>query len=192
MQVPLELAFVHVDPTDWAEGEIRDRLAKLEKNYGEVVSCRVRIERPNRSIGVPPVVHLELGIAGRPPMVVSHDPGHLRRKFQSPDLHNAIHEAFRIAERQLHELKEKRHGRSKQPHHDDENQFLGRVAELHPEDDHGFLQTKEGGLLYFHRNSILAGDFDSLKTDDEVRYVEDIGDTGPIATKVRVKAAATG
>jgi hypothetical protein len=28
MQVPLELAFVHTDPTDWAEGEIRERLAK--------------------------------------------------------------------------------------------------------------------------------------------------------------------
>jgi len=47
--------------------------------------------------------------------------------------------------------------------------------------------TKEGGLLYFHRNVILTGDFDKLRRGDEVRYVEDVGDTGPIATKVWVK-----
>ena len=35
---------------------------------------------------------------------------------------------------------------------------------------------------------MLSGDFDDLKRGDEVYYVEDVGDTGPIATKVRVKA----
>ena len=38
--------------------------------------------------------------------------------------------------------------------------------------------TKEGGLLYFHRNAILTGDFDKMRRGDEVYYVEDIGDTG--------------
>ena len=47
--------------------------------------------------------------------------------------------------------------------------------------------TKEGGLLYFHRNSVLAGDFDKLRRGQEVRYVEGMGDTGPTAAKVRVK-----
>jgi cold shock CspA family protein len=41
--------------------------------------------------------------------------------------------------------------------------------------------------LYFHRNSVLSGDFDHLSRGDEVHYNDDIGDTGPIATKVRVK-----
>jgi cold shock CspA family protein len=48
------------------------------------------------------------------------------------------------------------------------------------------LLTKEGGLLYFHRNSLLSGDFDGLERGDEVSYVEQTGDTGPIASKVRV------
>ena len=48
--------------------------------------------------------------------------------------------------------------------------------------------TKEGGLLYFHRNSLLTGAFDDLERGDDVYYNEDVGDTGPIATKVRVKA----
>ena len=61
------------------------------------------------------------------------------------------------------------------------------MAELVPDKDHEFLMTKEGRLLYFHRNAILSGDFDKLRRGDEVYYIEDVGDTGPVATKVRVK-----
>jgi cold shock CspA family protein len=60
------------------------------------------------------------------------------------------------------------------------------------EKDHGFVMTKEGGLLYFHRNAVLIGDFDRLRRGDAVSYVEEVGDTGPIATKIRVKAAPNG
>ena len=120
---------------------------------------------------------------------MSHEPDRLQRRFQTPDLHNAINEAFRIAEDQLAGLKEKLDGRSKNGQHDAENQFLGQVAEITPGQDFGFLMTKEGGLLYFHRNSVLAGDFDALERGDEVSYVEDMGDTGPTAVKVRVRAA---
>ena len=61
------------------------------------------------------------------------------------------------------------------------------MAETTPGEDFAFLMTKEGGLLYFHRNSLLAGDFDALERGDEVYYVEDMGDTGPVASKVRLK-----
>ena len=65
--------------------------------------------------------------------------------------------------------------------------MLGQIVEITPAQDFGFLLTASGGLLYFHRNSVLAGDFDRLEVGDQLHYVEDMGDTGPIATKVRVK-----
>jgi len=34
---------------------------------------------------------------------------------------------------------------------------------------------------------MLSGDFDRLTRGEEVSYVEEVGDTGPIASKVRVK-----
>jgi cold shock CspA family protein/ribosome-associated translation inhibitor RaiA len=190
MQVPLELAFHNTEKPAWAEEQIRAKVAELEKIYGRLNSCRVRVDQraDNANGTIPPVVHIELGIPGHKELVVSHEPDHLQRKFQRPDLHNAIHEAFRIAERRLRDLKEMREGRTKEPHHDSENQSLGQIAELAPEKEHGFLMTKEGGLLYFHRNAVLSGDFDALRRGHEVYYVEDVGDTGPIATKVRVKA----
>ena len=63
----------------------------------------------------------------------------------------------------------------------------GQVAEMRPCEDFGFLMTPDGGLLYFHRNSVLAGDFAALKRGDEVSYIEEMGDTGPVAVKVRAK-----
>ncbi len=189
MQVPLELAFHNIESSDWAKAEIRDRVADLERIYDRLTSCRVRIDqRANNSNGtIPPVVHIELGIPGRKDVVVSHEPDHLMRKFQRPDLSNAIQEAFRIAEQRLLDIKEQRDGRTKQAHHDAPNQALGQVAEIDPAGEFGFLLTKEGGLLYFHRNALLSGDFESLRQGDEVHYVEDMGDTGPTASKVRVK-----
>jgi cold shock CspA family protein/ribosome-associated translation inhibitor RaiA len=190
LQVPLEIAFHNIESSAWAEQEIRARVADLEKLYDRLTSCRVRIDQraKDRSGTIPPVVHIELGIPGRSDLVVSHEPDHLLRKYRHPDLHKAITEAFRIAARQLVDLKGQRDGRSKDAHHDAGNQSLGHVAEITPEQDFGFLMTKEGGLLYFHRNSLLCGDFDRLERGDEVHYNEDMGDTGPIATKVRVKA----
>jgi ribosome-associated translation inhibitor RaiA len=193
MQVPLEVAFHNIESSDWAEQEIRERVADLEKIYDRLTSCRVRVDQraKNNNGTIPPVVHIELGIPGRPDLVVSHDPDHLMRKYQRPDLHKAINEAFRIAERRLVDLKEQRDGRTKESHHDGPNQALGQIAEIDPGGEFGFLLTKEGALLYFHRNAMLSGNFDDLRRGHEVYYVDAMGDTGPIASKVRVKKGTT-
>jgi cold shock CspA family protein/ribosome-associated translation inhibitor RaiA len=192
MEVPLEIAFHNIESSDWAEEEIRARVAELEKIYDRIISCRVRVDQRQKNANntIPPVVHIELGIPGAKDIVVSHEPEHLQRKYQRPDLHRAINEAFRIAERRLLDLKEQRDGRTKHSRHDAPNQALGQVTEIDPAGDFGFLLTKEGGVLYFHRNSVLIGEFEELRRGDEVYYVEDAGDTGPTATKVRVKQKA--
>jgi len=115
LQVPLEIAFHNIESSQWAEQEIRARVAELERLYDRLVSCRVRIDQRAKDLTgtIPPVVHIELGIPGRADLVVSHEPDHLLRKYQHPDLHKAINEAFRIAERQLLDLKEQRDGGQK-------------------------------------------------------------------------------
>src|SRR5690348_12877113 len=140
MQVPVEIAFHNLDTTPWAEEEIRARVAKLERIYGRLISCRVRVDRraSNPARTLPPVVRLELGIPGAKDVVVSHEPDHLLRKYAAPNLHNAIHESFRIAEEQLVELKNQRQGRTREGEHDQENRFLGQIAELNRDQDFGF------------------------------------------------------
>ena len=190
MQIPAEISFHNIAKKDWAEKEIRDHIADLERIFDRLTSCRVRVEqRANKNSGaIPPVVHIELGIPGSKDIVVAQEPDRLQRKFQTPDLRNAINEAFRVAKKQLIDWKERHTRPGRDGGHDVQNQFLGQVADLPAGEDFGFLMTKEGGLLYFHRNSMLAGDFGQLKRGDEISYVEEMGDTGPIACKVRVKA----
>lgn len=189
-QIPLEIAFHNLPSTPWAEAEIRERVAKLERIYDRLTTCRVRVDRRARNTRgtIPPVVRIEMSVPGYKDIVVSHEPEHLQRKFQTPELRDAISEAFRVAEQRLLDFKQKHRVHTTDGGHDAENQFLGQVADLPEGKDFGFLLTKEGSLLYFHRNSLLVGDFDKLARGDEVTYVEDMGDTGPVASKVRVKA----
>ena len=186
--VPIEIAFHNIDSTPWAEDEIRLRIAKLEKIYDRLTTCRVRVDqRAKTPRQVPPVVRIEMGIPGRRDLVVAHEPEHLQQKFQNPDLRRAISEAFRIAEDQLSAYKEQLEDHGREALHDVGNQTLGQVAEINPEQDFGFILTNAGALLYFHRNSVLSGDFDALKRGDAVHYIQEMGDTGPTASKVRVK-----
>jgi cold shock CspA family protein len=39
---------------------------------------------------------------------------------------------------------------------------------------------------------VISGEFEDLRRGDEVHYVEDTGDTGPVASKVRVKKNGAG
>jgi ribosome-associated translation inhibitor RaiA len=189
MQVPVEIAFHNCQRTDAVEDDIRGHIDRLEEIHPRLTACRVRVDQRNDNPQhtIPPVVRIEISVPGHKDIVVAHEPDHLQRKFQRPDIYNAINEAFRIAERRLSEAKDQMKDYTAASGHEAAQEFLGQVAEMPAGEDFGFLMTKEGGMLYFHRNSLLIGDFAVLQRGDAVSYVEDMGDTGPIATKVRVK-----
>jgi ribosome-associated translation inhibitor RaiA len=188
MMVPvIEIAFQHLDKNPWAEDVIRRRIGKLERIFSRLVSCRVHIDQPVKSStrGSPPVVRIEMGIPDRRDLVVRLEPDDLQQKFQSPDLRNAINEAFRIAEDRLAKLKGTTQDHTRATQQSGENLMVGEITEVVRDGDHGFLLTNTGSLLYFHRNSVISGDFSALQPGTRVHYVEALGDTGPAAIKVR-------
>lgn len=189
MQIPPEISFHNCAGSAAVEDVIRDHIERLERIYGHMTTCRVRVDQRNQNSTdtIPPVVRIEISVPGHKDIVVAHEPDHLQRKYQAPELQNAINEAFRVAERRLSKYKDKLtdHGTADM-RHEAAQEYRGQVAELTPGEDFGFLMTKEGALLYFHRNSMLSGDFDRLHRGDEVSYVEAMGDNGPTASKVRV------
>lgn len=191
MQTPLEITFHNIEASAAAEAAIRDHVARLERMFERMTTCRVCVDQRNQNLTdmIPPVVHIEISVPGRKDIVISHEPGHLLQKYQVPDLHNAINEAFRIAELRLAKYKDKLTDHGSAERHEAVHEFRGQIAELAPGEDFGYLMTKEGGLLYFHRNSLLSGNFDTLQRGDEVTYVEEMGDTGPTASKVRLIGA---
>lgn len=188
MDIPLQITFHRAGKSEWAEQEIRARVEKLTGLYDRIVGCRVTVDQRAQNVEgtLPPVVRIEISLPGKSPLVVAYEPDRLQKRYQNPGLGNAINDAFGIAERRLAQLKAARGDRDRVGRHDSQNQFLGQVTQIYPNEDHGFLLTKEGSTLYFHRSAILQGDFDKLQVGDEVHYVEEIGDTGPLATKVRV------
>jgi cold shock CspA family protein len=86
-------------------------------------------------------------------------------------------------ERQLEKWKRKLRGDVKTHEHAPQ----GRVSEIHHEEGFGRIATAGGGELYFHRNAVVAGDFESMHEGDPVEFVAQTGESeqGPQASTVR-------
>lgn len=181
MQTPLEVAFHNMQPSDALEADIRKRAAKLEKIYERLVGCRVSVEGLHKQHRTGNIyeVHIEMMVPGQN-LVVSREPHRAKERHANPDVYTSVRDAFKSAERQLKDFKQRQRGEVK-PH---DAMFQGKVSQLYPDKDHGFILTHTGTQLYFHRNSVMNNGFNHLKEGDAVHFVETVGDTGPIANKV--------
>ena len=96
-----------------------------------------------------------------------------------------INLAFGAVERQLKRTAELRRNEGKA--HLDDGQPHGLVERVNGEEGYGFLRaTDDNRQFYFHRNSVLHGDFERLAVGTEVRFSPEEGDHGPQASSVQV------
>jgi cold shock CspA family protein/ribosome-associated translation inhibitor RaiA len=181
METPLEIAFHNMPSSPDIEAEIRRQVGKLERRFGRLTACRVSVELLHRQhqTGNLYEVHITMRVP-KGELAVSREPHRAKEKYADPDIHVSLREAFKAAARRLTEYKRKLKGEGK-PH---EEAFAGQIVQISPTEDHGFILTHEGTQLYFHRNSLIKGDFDRLQRGERVHFVESDGDTGPIASKV--------
>lgn len=182
MRVPLELTFGSIARTDDLEALVRREADKLERVCAHMISCRVRIERPQK--------HQRTGSPYRVRVNVRVPPGHelvARREAGEGGMHEelatVVRQAFGAMQRQLRELTEKQRGGVKTH---EEQQTTAVIERLLPEKDCGFLRTVDGRQIYFHRNSILNSEFDDLEVGAGVSFSEAMGEEGPQASMVRV------
>lgn len=179
MQVPLEVTFRNMEPSDSLERKVRQRVDKLHRYFDRIVSCHVAIEVPHRSPAHALTYHVRIEV--RVPekvLVVSRDPGDRKDHF---DAHLVVRDAFDAMERQLEEHSRKVRGEVKTP----SAALQGRV--LRTFDDHGFIETTDGREVYFHRNSVVGVDFDKLNQNEPVELVLMHGESpaGPQASTVK-------
>lgn len=180
MQVPLQIAFEHLDHSDALETAVRKEVQRLERFFDRITSARVVIARPQhrRHKGDTYCVRIHLATPGGKHIDVTRDPAATGRH---EDAHVTIRDAFDAAGRQLQDEVRRMDGKVKShtvpPH--------GVIASLAPERDHGFIATSDGREIYFHRNAVVGANFADLGVGEEVRFSEDIGDKGPQATAVR-------
>ncbi len=184
MDRPLDIAFHNMPPSPELETLIREQADKLQTRFTHLTGCRVSVEALHQQhrTGNPYEVHVVLSVPGRD-LAVSREPHHLRERHARSDVRAAVRDAFRAAESRLRSYK----GRLGEDVSGPTGSALAaRVTQRPDGADHGYLQTPAGTELYFHRDSVTNGRFEDLQVGAEVHYVEEEGDAGPVATKVRV------
>ncbi len=182
MQVPLDITYRDVEKTDALEQLIRTKADKLEEVCDHIIGCHVAIERAHThpDQGSPFRVRLDMTVPPGHELAVTKNPG---EGVQYDSLEAVIREAFDTARRQLRDLTEQQQNRQKRH---PEQAVGGIVTKLFPSQDYGFLKTLDGQEIFFHRNSVLRGDFDRLTVGAGVQFFVSQGENGPQASTVRL------
>jgi cold shock CspA family protein/ribosome-associated translation inhibitor RaiA len=204
MEIPLQITFRNMPPSQAIENNIKEKTAKLESFFNRIMSCRVVVEAPHRHHhkGKAYQVRIDLTVPGaelvinRAPqrlsaaksngstpsekeLAESHEPS---KHAAHEDVYVAIRDAFNAAGRKLQDYARRQSGAVKAH----EPVAHAQVSKLFPQQGYGFLETAEGREIYFHGNSVLQPGFDRLKVGAEVHFAEEQGEKGPQATTVRL------
>jgi ribosomal subunit interface protein len=178
MQLPLQITFRDLPPSAGVEAHIRKKAARLERFSDHIMGCRVVVETPHRHRhqGKLYNVRVDVTVPGGE-LVASRTPA---EEHAHEDVYVAVRDAFDAAARQVEDYVRRHRGQTKfhlPPAH-------GHVVRLLPEESYGIIRTSDEREVYFHRNSVLDGGFDSLAIGDEVRFAEEAGEKGPQASTV--------
>ncbi len=178
MAIPLQISFKDMAPSTAIERRIRQKAERLERFHPRIVKCEVTVEAPHRHHrkGKLYNVRIDLSVPGQD-VFVGHT-GPLNHAHEEVNV--AIRDAFDAAARLLEDHVRRLRGDVKTH----EAPVHGRIARLF--EDYGFIETEAVGDVYFHRNSVVGGDFDKLEAGSEVRLViaEKEGVEGPQASTV--------
>jgi cold shock CspA family protein/ribosome-associated translation inhibitor RaiA len=198
MQLTPCITFRGVNRTDALDAEILARVRKLETYYPRITGCRILLELVQRhhEAGNRYHVRIDLTVPGDE-IVVSHEAG-LHATAQDVDAERlakvaesdperkharvAIREAFDTARRQLQDCARRQRGAVKTA----ARQARGRVSQLFPIDEYGYIEAEDGHAVYFQRTSVLNDAFGRLAVDSAVSFVEEQGEKGPQASTVRL------
>jgi cold shock CspA family protein/ribosome-associated translation inhibitor RaiA len=198
MQLTPTLTFRGVERTGALETEILTRLRKLETYYSGIMGCRVLVELVQRhhEAGNRYHVRIDLTVPGDE-IVVAHEGG-LHATAQDVDAEKitkvaesdperkharvAIREAFDVARRRLQDYVRRQRGAVKASI----KQARGRVSQLFPIDEYGYIEAEDGHEVYFQKSSVLKDAFDLLAVGGAVSFVEEPGEKGPQASTVKL------
>ena len=178
MQTPIEIGFKGFEGSDAQKEVIARHLDEVERRFGRIVSGRIFVKAPDRHHrkGSPFEVSIRLKLPDGREVDVSRTHGLDERHA---DFNYALGDAFRRAERQLHDEVERMQGEVKTA----VEQPIGAITRLF--EDHGFLEAADGLEVYFHRNSVLNDGFDKLELGSRVIFAEEPGEKGPQASTVK-------
>jgi cold shock CspA family protein/ribosome-associated translation inhibitor RaiA len=181
METQPEIVFQGMDATLAVETAINEHVAQLEERYGRITACQIVLKAPSahyRTSGLYEV-HIHLSLPDGREVNVTRTPTADERHS---DLTFAVDDAFKHARRQLQDQVRRVQGVVKQH----EGTETGTVLRIDPSGDFGFLETRDGQEVYFHRNSVIDDGFAHLRAGSRVTYAQEMGDKGAQASTVRL------
>ncbi len=180
MKLPLQITFRHMDPSPGLEARIRELAARFDRFSAQIMHCHVIVQplSHHQHQGALYDFHIDITLPDEE-IAIRH--AH-RADHAHEDPYVALRDAFRAARRKLEDYERKRRGDVKSH----TEAAHGRIYELDTEHGSGRIETDDGRLIYFHRNSIVGSQFKDLTMGAEVRFAEEPGDHGPQASTVHV------
>lgn len=115
MDIPLELSFHNIEPSDALKARVQGHIARLKQYHDHIINCRVMIGLPHKSqkvSGNQPDVHVVIRVPGKE-IVVSRGLNHNGHKKADNDPYCVVDEAFTTAQQQLREWRRVSHGNVK-------------------------------------------------------------------------------
>jgi ribosome-associated translation inhibitor RaiA len=103
MDIPLELSFHNMDPSDTLKAVVREHVARLEQFHAHIVGCRVVIEMPHKSHRTGqniPDVHIVVRVPGKE-LIVSREMARAGSKKNATDAYAVLDAAFAAAQSQI-------------------------------------------------------------------------------------------
>jgi ribosome-associated translation inhibitor RaiA len=163
---PIKITFRNMRGFHKVEDKIRSKIHKFEQYHNRIMGCQVCVEICNRHQHQGKLFRVTINLKiPEGQIVISHGPAS-NRAYE--DVHIAVRDAFDAAIRRLqdHTLKHQRTVK----HH--EIPLHGKVLEIDPKNNHGYIKTSDGRLIEFDRGNINNGRFNDLDIGDEVKYYE--------------------
>jgi len=111
MDMPLEIRFHNMEPSEAIEAAIQKRVEKLEQLGEHIVSCRVTVDAPHRhhQQGNLFTVSVDVRLPGGE-IIASHDAG---KNHAHEDAYVALRDAFKAVRRRVQDFVRVQRGKTK-------------------------------------------------------------------------------
>jgi ribosome-associated translation inhibitor RaiA len=115
MDIPLELSFHNLEPSESLKAAVQEHVARLEQLHDHIIGCRVSIEMPHKSqkaSGNLPDVHIVVRVPGKE-IAVTKELAHAGHKKSATDAYAVLDNAFAVAASRLKDYRRIAHGEVK-------------------------------------------------------------------------------
>ena len=180
MQIPLQVTFRDLPPSDALEQAVRNEVTSLEHYAHRITGCRVTVAMPHRHQRQGILYSIRIDLTVPEEEITINREHHLSHAHEDAFL--AVREAFHSARRALEDYVRRMRGQLK-THTIAAN---GSVSKLEPREGWGLITSDEGREIFFDQRVLGDVPMDFLLIGDRVHFAEAQNDRGPTATTVRL------